>query len=91
LVIEKRSTEKYYVSLCGCRMWKACFCKECGTLCYGLFEDEAKQYAVIRARTFDDISLDLKKTVVTDFEGEEKSVGRERRKNRWTPVDLKSQ
>jgi hypothetical protein len=72
-------------------MWKACFCKECGTLCYGLFEDEAKQYAVIRARTFDDISLDLKKTVVTDFEGEEKSVGRERRKNRWTPVDLKSQ
>jgi hypothetical protein len=80
LVIEKE-VPKNTMSLCvvvGCgRRVSAKSVAPCAT---DYSKTEAKQYAVIRARTFDDISLDLKKTVVTDFEGEEKSVGRERRK-----------
>jgi hypothetical protein len=68
------------------KMWKANFCGDCGTLCYGIMEDNGEEFAVIRPRALNDFSVDFSKTVGTDFEGEEWDVALARRRKNWTPV-----
>lgn len=68
------------------KMWKAYFCGDCGTLCYGMMEDNGERFAVIRPRALDNFPVDFSKTADTDFEGEEWDVAVARRRKNWTPV-----
>jgi hypothetical protein len=64
------------------------FCPECDTLVYALFEDAAqgRSVAVVRVALFESIRAAAPPAVITNFDGETPAVGRQRRLEKWTPV-----
>jgi len=84
LEIVKNDTVETHIS--PSKMWKAHFCKKCGTLCYGILEDKGEQFAVLRVRALDDFTADFSQTRETDFEGEPWDDAIARRRKNWTPV-----
>jgi hypothetical protein len=64
------------------------FCAACDTLAYALFEDAsaATTVAVVRVGLFESIRSAALPTVITNFETETVALGRQRRLEKWTPV-----
>ena len=61
-------------------------CSACGTLVYASFEDVSRTVAVVRLALFESIRSAALPTVITNFETESVEVGRQRRLEKWTPV-----
>jgi hypothetical protein len=62
------------------------FCAACDTLVYARFDDADRAVAVVRVALFDAIRNAAPAPVLTNFEDETPSVGRQRRLEKWTPV-----
>ena len=63
------------------------FCAACSTLVYATFEEEARTVAVVRVALFEAIRSAAAPTLTTNFETESVAVGRQRRLEKWTPVE----
>jgi hypothetical protein len=62
------------------------FCLACNTLVYASFEDESRAVAVVRVALFESIRAAALPTLFTNFEAESVAAGRQRRLEKWTPV-----
>jgi hypothetical protein len=62
------------------------FCSACDTLVYASFEDGLRTVAVVRVALFETIRNAALPTLATTFEGESSEAGRQRRLEKWTPV-----
>ena len=62
------------------------FCSACNTLMYASFEDAARTVAVVRVALYESIRGAALPTLITNFETEGLATGRQRRLEKWTPV-----
>jgi hypothetical protein len=62
------------------------FCSGCNTLVYAVFEDASRAVAVVRVAVFESIRSAALPKVSTNFETESVAAGRQRRLQKWTPV-----
>src|SRR6266542_4188466 len=64
------------------------FCSRCDNLVYAIYGDESRDefVAVVRMALFESIRSAASPTLITNFERETLAVGRQRRREKWTPV-----
>jgi len=62
------------------------FCAACNELVYATFGDSSREVAVVRAALFEAIRSAARPTLATNFEGEQLEGARQRRLEKWTPV-----